>query len=107
MRLIATPCTITTRTRGADDAWGDPTWTETSRDALCHVNERSASEDEQPSQLSTAVATIYLEPDETISEHDSIEVDGRVWEVAGSPAQRRRAPTGAVHHLEVPAMEIR
>lgn len=105
--LLRTPCTITTRTDGPVDDDGVPTDVETTRTTLCHVNERSVSEDLAPEQRTEARATIYLAADDPITEHDSVTVDGRVWEVDGAPTQRRRAPSGAVHHLEVPAREVR
>lgn len=106
-RLLHTPCTITDRVRGPDDEWNDPTWVETTRGTYCHVHELSTSEDLAPEMLTEARAIIYLAADDPITEDASIEVDGRTWEVDGAPVQRRRAPTGRVHHLEVPAKEVR
>jgi hypothetical protein len=106
-RLLQTPCTITDRVRGADDEWNDPTWTETTRSTHCHVNELSTNEDLAPEVRAETRAIIYLAADDPITEDGKIEVDGRTWEADGHPVQRRRAPTGAVHHLEVPVKEVR
>jgi hypothetical protein len=106
-RLLQTPCTVTDRVRGANDDYGDPTWTETVRDTVCHVNELSTSEDQAPEVRAEARAIIYLAPDDPITEDAKVTVDGRTWEVDGAPVQRRRAPTGQVHHLEVPVKEVR
>lgn len=107
MRLIATPCTITPVTLGAKDENGNEALTDgTPVDTFCHVNERSTSEEQIPEQFTETLATVYLLPTETIAPLYQIDVDGRTWEVSGAPAQRRRAPTAAVHHLEVLCREV-
>jgi hypothetical protein len=105
-RLLQTPCTITDRVRGADDDWNNPTWDETTRDTVCHVNELSTTEDLVPDARTEARAIIYLAPDDTVTKDAKIVVDGRTWEVDGAPVQRRRAPTAEVHHIEIPARGV-
>jgi hypothetical protein len=106
-RLLRTPCTITVRTAGSVDGWGNPATTETTRTTYCHVNEGNQAENVAPEHRAEAGATVYLAADDPVTEHDSITVDGREFEVTGPPVQRRRAPTGEVHHLEVPVQEVR
>lgn len=108
-RLLGTPCTITRREQDiVRDDHGNETLVDADPvTASCHVNERNTRQDETPEPNADTTATIYLRPDVAVSEHDLITVGGREWEVDGAPAQRRRSPTGAVHHLEVPVREVR
>jgi hypothetical protein len=105
-RLLVTPCTITDRVRGTDDEWNNPTWDETTRDTVCHVNELATSEDVAPDARTEGRAVIFLAAGDTITKDASITVDGRTWQVDGPVVQRRRGTTGDVHHLEVPALEV-
>lgn len=105
--LLGTPCTVVNRVPNGTNGSGEQIWTETPMATTCHINPTGTDENIDPDARATVAATIYLRPDVPVGEHDRITAAGVSWEVTGIPVQRRRAPTGQVHHLEVPVRVTR
>lgn len=104
---IATPCTIVRLTASGVNSHGETEYDVANVETVCHLNITSTDEETSPDQRAEAAGTVYLSADETLDEHDRLVIDGVSWEVNGVPVPRRRAPTGQVHHLEVPVKVAR
>lgn len=101
--LLPQTVTIYTRTQGSDDAFGNPTTTETSTATTGRL--RLLRSVEQVDGRDTVITgwLLYLEPGETITPASRVVIDGNTYEVDGQPYLVYGAT--APHHLEVPLRE--
>lgn len=99
--LINRPCTITRRTAGAtQSAYGDLLVEETTTAAVCELQQRQHTEDDELGELSITVWDLFLLADTDIQTGDAITVDGIEYEVIGDPWRARNPRTQTESHVQ-------
>ena len=101
-RLLTRPCNIIRRVPAAADAYGDPTWSETSTSALCYAEQLTAFEPGDP-HYQAEEWRIILDAAVVLDGLDAIEVDSVRFEVVGPPWYATDPRTNVAHHVELRA----
>lgn len=70
---------------GPDDVFGDPTIVETTDAVRCAIFGGSAGEITDGRQIESQDLTLFLPPDADVEAVDAITVDGRTYELDGTP----------------------
>lgn len=99
--MLTVPAILVRRTKGAPDALGNDTFTTAETTVPCVYAPGSAFEQVQGQDTMTETAIIYLDPSVEVSHIDAVIVDGRAWEVDGTPKLWRHALTGWMPGVEV------
>lgn len=97
--LLPQLVTVKTVTAGADDDFGNPTTSITSRTVNGRLDQQASTEQVDGREVVVTRTILYLEPDDPITSADKVAVDGRDYEVAGAPNVVYGATSP--HHLEV------
>lgn len=100
-RLLNLTCTVTSRTQTATpDAMGDPTYTETTDEWRCWLQQEQRSEDTVNTDVQQQRWTLFLESDALVTGSDLVTVGGVVYEFDGPPWPATHPRSGVVTHLE-------
>lgn len=85
-RMLRTPCTILRDTPEGEDEFGNPASGKPEEvETVCAFQQRRRDEHEEGGELSDTLWTLYLPPETALDSGDSVEVNGRTYEVVGEP----------------------
>lgn len=100
-QLLNRPCTITSRTASGEiDESGDETYTPTTVETVCELQQRRRDEPDAQGEFSDTDWLIFLPAGTAIDTSDTVTVDGVTYEVVGDPWPARNPRTQTVSHVE-------
>ncbi len=100
--------TVRTRTPGADDRYGNPTytWADAAVDG-CAVAPRSSAEPAQVGRSAVITGlTVYLPTGTEIGPHDRLVIRGTEYEIEGEPGDWRNPYSGRRPGIEVAVRRV-
>lgn len=102
--LLAQTVTITTVATGPVDVYGNPTYPTTTTTSLGRLDQVQTVERVNDRDVTVTRDVLFLPADAVVTAKDTVEVDGRTFQVDGTPS--KVWGRSAVHHLEVPLREV-
>ena len=105
-RLFTKPITLIKRVEGAEDEWGNATWTEEPLETLGYYRQiRTGDQDVFAATVVYENAEVYLPADTDPGPYDAVEMQihgvTERMEITGQPAEEWNARVGEVNHLKM------
>lgn len=105
-QLLTRPVTISRRSPGAADDYGNATSTTATVQTVGELQQRSRSEPGDQGEVSDSGWLLVLPAGTAIDTSDTVTVGGQVFEVTGDPWHARWPRTGVESHVEATVRRV-
>lgn len=98
--LMTRPAKLVSVTDGGEDAYGNPTETETETSVLCEMQQVQRSESPNPDSWQVGTYWLFLSVATDVAGVDRLEMDGDIFDFQGPPSKVWNPRTASFSHWQ-------